>query len=789
MRNDPTMAQVSPSCRLQELNGAKVHHLLEYLDKAAIAALEVAHAASAASPLPSAAESTISPSSSAMRDDSALFLSDGDNGVPTEKGSAAVYEEGKLHHTVGAASISQHQTSQELSSANALPDISIRGGGAASGSMAMQTSLLSGGCSSSSVSIPLVAHRGITPLPDRNDAASHTSSCFSLSSFSGDAVSAAHPTWEGRIAETAIPAGGRPRDGKPGRRAAHSHHATHHSTSSSTSSNHLQHIFFELQDKMDRLRYEGKVLQNEKDLLLEQLEQSKQREADIRHSSRKEAQEEVTRVKREIKQTISAQEKAIEGLQIEKRGLEKKLEQLSRELRDVMANQEEERKRIEAAHTTALSLLQSKYMAKERSEREKWREQESRKIKASTLQSLEPDIVMLLQRHKAEKLRMEEEWSSVIRDKERKIKELGETLERKVETIQREGEEKIAKLQHAHAQEETRIKEEMEARLKKEIAQRIAETEKGAGFEKEALKADLEREFHAARVKEQERNEEDLRHWKEEVQRLRTQYNQELIQATQLAHHEEEVKRLSWQEMFTKRTEEEVQLRCSREFQQQVREMEATLHQKYLTERDAAVEAVLTTLQKEHEEEQEKHRRERQQEGKQIQQLQRDLESMREEKENYRQQLLVSTAERERLFLQYQEVCEVNRRYQMKEKMMMEKVDAKGRLEQEILRAELERQEQELQTKHASERSLLESQYKEKERRQQQEVQELIEEKRNLVQQHHEELRQIQGRVMETMRAKEAALSELQQRVQQLQQELRNQENWAIQQKQFLLHR
>lgn len=444
---------------------------------------------------------------------------------------------------------------------------------------------------------------------------------------------------------------------------------------------------------------------------------------------------------------------------------------------------------MEAAHTTALSVLQSQYVAKERAAREKWREQESRKIKASTLQSLEPDIVMLLQRHKAEKARIEEEWTSVIREKERRIKELDDEKKRKIEELQRECEDKIANMQRSHAQQEKRLEEEMEDHMKRELEQRMSQAEKHLGLEKESLRTMLEKEFRVEREKERARHEDDVRQWKEEVQRLRSQYNQDLIHATQVAHHEEEVKRLQWQEAFVKRTEEEVQLRCERDFQQQVRDMETTLHEKYKKERDTAVETVLTTLQQEHEEQQAKHRRERQQEAKQIQQLQRDVEMMREEKETYRQQLLVSTAERERLALQHQEVSEANRSYQMKEKMMLEKMDAKGRLAQDVLRTELGRQEQELQTKCAAEKALLESKYKEQARQQQQELQKLMEENRNLVQQHHEELRQIQGRVMETVKAKEAALSEVQQHVYVLEQELRNQESWAMQQKQLLLKR
>lgn len=801
IRADQVGTPPAPYFRLQELNQEKVHHLLDYLDRAAITALEVADVANTASTLSPAVETVFPQEYTSFQDSTTLR---GGHTSPVGDEKEVVFstienpvlppvQRTQKYYDTSPSVEAARMTHERLngSSSESTPARTIMGdeGGRAAAATAVaapSSSTTTDGHrglpyhAASSICVPMVRSIDSSSNPAFSmDQMSNASTSLPLSSSSLGTVpfTAPHPQRDRKIME-----------GTRGIRALQEDVTSKKSVPHRSSSN-LQHIFLELQEKMDRLRYDGKMLQHEKEVLLEELEKAREREKETRRRTAKEAEAEVSRTKEKLLKTISAQEKQVESLEVEKKGLEKNLEQLSREIREMKMHQDEERHRIEAAHATALSLLQSKFTTKERAAREKWREQEAKKIKASTLQSLEPDIVMLLQRQKAEKARLEEEWTAVIREKDKKSKEAEEGWERKVMLMQHDFQEKLSSMRLEQEREESRRQEEMEARLKRERGQCLSQMERTTGMEKEELRNELEREFRLEKEKERRRYEEDVRRWKDEAQRLRSQYNQELILATQAAHQEEESKRLKWQEEFARHTEEEVRLRCSRDFQQQVREMEVSLQQRYTKERDDAVEKVLSSLQHEHESEQEKYRRERQQETKQLQHLQRDVETMREEKESYRQQLLVTTAERERLTLQYQEMCEANRGYQVKEKMYMEKLEAKGKLEQDVLHSELERQKQELLTKYSNEKYLLESQYKERERLQQQELQGHIEEKRSLIQQHHEELRQIQGRVMDTVKAKETAVCDLQQRVHYLEQELKNQESWAGKQKELLLHR
>lgn len=800
IRTNQVGIKPAPYFRLQELNEAKVHHLLDYLDRAAITALEVADVASTASTRPPAVETVFPYENTSIHDSVKLcgshtsLVEEKAVGFSTIKSPVLppVQHSQEYHDTsrpVGDACMTYKGfdgISSESTSALTFMENESDRAAAATAVAAPPSSTTTRGHhglphhAASSICIPMV---------ERMDSSSHP--VFSMDQMSNAGTSLPLSSSSLCTVPFTTPITNCDRKAVMDKRGVRGRQegATSKDALSHRSSSNLQHIFFELQEKMDRLRYDGKMLQHEKEVLLEQLEKAKEREKETQRRTAKEAEAEVNRTKGKLLKTISDQEKQVECLQVEKKGLEKNVEELSREIREIKMHQDEEHHRIEAAHATALSLLQSKYTTKERAAREKWREQETKKIKASTLQSLEPDIVMLLQRQKAEKTRLEEEWTAVIREKDRKAKEAEEGWERKVMIMQHDFQEKLSSMRREQEREEVRRQEEMEARWKRERGQCLSQMERTTGMEKEELRNELEREFRLEKEKERERYEEDVRRWKDEAQRLRSQYNQELILATQAAHHEEESKRMKWQEEFAKHTEEEVRLRYSRDFQQQVREMEVSLQQRYTKERDDAVEKVLSSLQQEHESEQEKYRRERQQEAKQLQHLQRDVESVREEKESYRQQLLVTTAERERLALQYQEMCESNRGYQVKEKMLMEKLEAKGKLEQDVLHSELERQKQELFTKYSNEKCLIESQYKERERLQQQELQGHIEEKRSLIQQHHEELRQIQGRVMDTVKAKETALCELQQRTHYLEQELKNQESWAGKQKELLLNR
>lgn len=787
---------------LQELNAAKVHHLLDYLDKAAINAIQAAEATNKAATLAAAAAAASSPGSSGGggtgRDvingtgswhSSSLPL--GTNGVrrsvsKRDGGGLLSGRESDETEVLGAG------TGWESSSQS--QNISGNHGGGAHGSLGQElprpfdterSVLLS---APSNAQIGLAYHErdlvGLGPThvsrrstnrhisvdeghPRGSSRKKRAPSSTAPTSASTAPVSSDHPTRAGSsLAPFTVLSNPAP---------------------NAASQKSIQNVFLELKEKMDRLRYDKDVLQQEKDLLLEQLEASKERERQVRNGYAAQAEEEVKRVQKELHRARKEHKHEMEKLREECGASTAQVEQLSRQLRHELQNREEERKRIEAAHTTALELLQAKYASKERLAREKWREQEAKKIKATTLQSLEPDIVMLLQRHKAEKARMEEDFTRAIRDRERDMATREKSMEERLRQLRQEFEERRESEIAAQQRDESRRLMEEQKKLQRQADDALQAAQQAWESAHRTQIHELQERYSKQQREEREEYEAEMSKLRQEVQRLRTQYSSELLHATQIAHQEEEVKRLHWQEEFVKLTREEISSQCEREAQQKIQEAERALQERLTRERDVAVTTVLNSLQQEHETEEEKRRQERQREKESLLQIQRNMELLRVERDDYRQQLQTCAAERDALQMRCKDASEKVKLYESKEKAREEEAAANAQLQERLLAVELERQQQVLQTQYAQEIALLEAQFKEKERKLQYQQSVLEEEKRSLVQQHHEELRKIQERVVETVQAKEEAMSELQRRAALLEQTLRErEEGWAAQQAMLL---
>lgn len=554
-----------------------------------------------------------------------------------------------------------------------------------------------------------------------------------------------------------------------------------------TSQSSIQNVFLELKDKMDHLRYEKEMLQQEKDLLIEGMAAMKEKERETRKHCAAHAEEEIATFRKELDKEMKDQRKQIRKLQQEKETMERELEQVSRALRIEVQNREEERVRLENSHATALSLLQSKLVTKERAEREKWREQEAKKIKASTLQSLEPDIVMLLQRHKAEKARMEAEFTAALQDREKAMKCLKEDVERRMREVEENALKQIKEKELLLLGEAVKEKEEASFSQQQAIAEAVADVKQTCEKEFSVLLRDAQARYEDQQRSERQQYETQISQLGLEIQRLRSQFSSDLLHATQVMEQEEKVRRLHWQEAFEKQKHEELTIQYSREAQQKIREAEVTLQEKYAKERDAGVSSVVAVLQKEHEAEEEKRNRERAKEKEQMLFTQRELQRVQNEREEYRQQLVQARGERDVIQLQLKTAEDLNKQYEAQNAVRQQEVEQQQKLHGRFVEVELEHQKQTLLTHHSQTVALMEAQFKERERQMQQQIDLLVEEKRVLEQQHHGELRKIQERVVETVSAKDEALNELKRRAIALEQTLREREAaWGAQQQLLL---
>ncbi|KEG13716.1 putative kinesin [Trypanosoma grayi] len=234
-------------------------------------------------------------------------------------------------------------------------------------------------------------------------------------------------------------------------------------------------VYHGIKAKIEALRYSNDELRAENDELKARLSTARQREEERVGKSQALAREKLESLRAAICESEKKHNLTQQELLREKGQLTKAVESLTSQLRQEMSKREEEVAKLESANAAAIAQLKTKWQAQEKAARDKWKMAEARRIKESTLQSLEPDIVLLLNRHKAEKARMREEFENELRQRDEVIAAKEATLE--------EAKAKLA-----------RDAETMMAREQKEFHERLA-------AEVERVNRQLEEERRAAKQK------------------------------------------------------------------------------------------------------------------------------------------------------------------------------------------------------------------------------------------------------------------------------------------------
>ena len=126
----------------------------------------------------------------------------------------------------------------------------------------------------------------------------------------------------------------------------------------------------------------------------------------------------------------------INSLLSDKETLNAKVSALSQDLKALEEKHETKVREIEERHVAMGSSQKAQWANLEKRKRTAWQEEQTKKIKEDTLKSLEPDIAKLLNRHRAEKQRLEHEHDEEVRrrdalvaQKEREMVELKRWLE------------------------------------------------------------------------------------------------------------------------------------------------------------------------------------------------------------------------------------------------------------------------------------------------------------------------------------------------------------------------
>lgn len=345
-----------------------------------------------------------------------------------------------------------------------------------------------------------------------------------------------------------------------------------------------------IKQKIESLQFEKDEALRDNAALRQRLAEARkadaQRKEELQHLIGLEAED----LRRELVETQRRYHERVDKLEAEREDLMRQVHALSYRLRDELRSREEEREKMEAANSAALSALKGRWQMQEKAARERWRIAESRRIKESTLQSLEPDIVLLLNRHKAEKARQREEFEAELRARDEIIAAKDASVDELRAKLRREAEEVLTREQRANR---TALEEEVE-RVRRQLDEERRSSR--AKCEEMTLSFDTERQRLQAEVAQLTSQALELRRQQTLAQAsLHETIAKEVARLTGESHEQlAGVKDRLMLEVATR--EREVLEQNARRLEQR----EAELRQQMATERDAAIAHVVSRLKEEH---------------------------------------------------------------------------------------------------------------------------------------------------------------------------------------------
>jgi DNA repair exonuclease SbcCD ATPase subunit len=180
-------------------------------------------------------------------------------------------------------------------------------------------------------------------------------------------------------------------------------------------------VYHGIKGKIDALRQTCDSLKEENAKLVQKMSAEKQRSEQRISRMHDIAKQELDALRTELQGSQRKHAEVVSKLVHEKSQLSASVDDLSKKLEGMLDSQSRTVERLEAAHAAAITQLKSKWMAQEKAAREKWKEQEAKEIKRSTLSALEPDLELLMTRHKKEKTRLAEELTEQLRRKDELI--------------------------------------------------------------------------------------------------------------------------------------------------------------------------------------------------------------------------------------------------------------------------------------------------------------------------------------------------------------------------------
>lgn len=220
-----------------------------------------------------------------------------------------------------------------------------------------------------------------------------------------------------------------------------------------------QTTYMGIKKRIEALNFEKEELQRENQELQHRLLVIRDKDAERAAEIQANFAKDLADLRKELATVKKKSEAQLAQLRDERDQFQRAAEATSTQLRHEMSRRDEERQKLEAANAAAIITLRSKWQTQERAARERWKLTEAKRIKETTLQSLEPDIVLLLNRHKAEQARLREDYENELRQRDEVIAAKDASVEELKSKLQRDAEAVLSREQHSF---QSRLQEETE---------------------------------------------------------------------------------------------------------------------------------------------------------------------------------------------------------------------------------------------------------------------------------------------------------------------------------------
>eukprot|EP01064_Diplonema_japonicum_P037016 TRINITY_DN8569_c1_g2_i1.p1 TRINITY_DN8569_c1_g2~~TRINITY_DN8569_c1_g2_i1.p1 ORF type:complete len:633 (+),score=180.07 TRINITY_DN8569_c1_g2_i1:61-1899(+) len=358
-------------------------------------------------------------------------------------------------------------------------------------------------------------------------------------------------------------------------------------------STEAESVFTGVKAKIDKLQRESEDKEKTIKLLLTKIETLKHREEERVTHVKQAAEKHVEMQKLDLETVIQRNVQLINQLISDKEKLTKKCEDLSTDKTTLETRISAEQEKTAQAHLREVSNVKSQITVSERKKRETWIANETKKIKSAAVKALEPDIAMLLSKHKAEIRRIDEEHQADLRRKEQIIADKDRELLATGARNATDCEDAIAKMREMLHQKMTEQASRLEAKLEethrsaqreKEIVERCFEEERSRH---RATLAAMESELRTSREKEDDARRALRDALTDEKDALRRETDKQLHEARtrmeEMKHHELLVIRED----------------MKRELQDELDRREKTIREKLANEKTADITAIINRLEDE----------------------------------------------------------------------------------------------------------------------------------------------------------------------------------------------